>query len=296
MNEYLAYTCATTGGLLAALSEDQVDDELLTGAGEITDALLNGGPAQGIGDYDDGVAVIEAYLAELETRATSLHQFLTVSHIRRFAQEQSGNWDERASRGWTPERRDRIVQTCASIMEWPTWKQQVLDHPSDSDDQSFSPVYEAAKILNLDLWPTLVKRVTASPDSAWGWYTMMEACNELRIGEVVSLTRQLLPLQKIASGPADVLGFGPEFKSHQCLEAVLQNLGQYPTYGVDLIETALRSPVPRSRNLAIKTLSQWGRERWPEGMPQKLHAALKIEPNEDVRKSMQKLLDGESIH
>src|SRR5262249_22226983 len=48
MYEYLAATCARTGGLLLALSEDHVDRELLTGAGEIIQALIAGGPAEGI--------------------------------------------------------------------------------------------------------------------------------------------------------------------------------------------------------------------------------------------------------
>lgn len=44
MYEYLAYTAATTGGLLAALRGDDIDRELLDAAGEIIEALVMGGP------------------------------------------------------------------------------------------------------------------------------------------------------------------------------------------------------------------------------------------------------------
>ncbi len=44
MYEYLAATCARAGGLLAALGDDDVDRELLTGAGEILQALIAGRP------------------------------------------------------------------------------------------------------------------------------------------------------------------------------------------------------------------------------------------------------------
>jgi hypothetical protein len=62
MEEYLAYTCATAGGLQAALSEDAVDRELLTSSGELLAALIRGGPAQDINDYADGARVIELFL------------------------------------------------------------------------------------------------------------------------------------------------------------------------------------------------------------------------------------------
>jgi hypothetical protein len=47
MYEYLAYTCATAGGLVAALSQGTVDRELLTSTGELLDALIAEGPAYG---------------------------------------------------------------------------------------------------------------------------------------------------------------------------------------------------------------------------------------------------------
>ena len=61
MDEYTAYTAATTGDLVAAL-EGPVDDELLAGAVGILRALLAGGPAEDIGDYAEGPRALRMVL------------------------------------------------------------------------------------------------------------------------------------------------------------------------------------------------------------------------------------------
>ncbi|MDP4164923.1 MAG: limonene hydroxylase, partial [Bacillota bacterium] len=62
MNEYLAYTCAVKGDLYKALSQADIDMDLYKGAGEIVDALINGGPAEDIDDYKQSMPVIVNYL------------------------------------------------------------------------------------------------------------------------------------------------------------------------------------------------------------------------------------------
>lgn len=63
----------------------------------------------------------------------------------------------------------------------------------------------------------------------------------------VSLVNQFaeetLPLQEIASGPADSLGLGPEFRHHSALGFVLQDLRRFPGKGWPLIRAGLQSPV-----------------------------------------------------
>ena len=56
MDEYLAWTAATTGGLVAALEAPEPDDEVLVAACDIVSALIAGGPARDIDDYRGGAA------------------------------------------------------------------------------------------------------------------------------------------------------------------------------------------------------------------------------------------------
>lgn len=89
MDEYLAYIAASRGDLLAALSADHVDDELLYAAGDLLVALFNGGPAQDINDYADGATVTHIYLNLMRRRAEDLRHLLVVGAIRDFVTDAS---------------------------------------------------------------------------------------------------------------------------------------------------------------------------------------------------------------
>ena len=68
MYEYLAYACATGGGLLQELQAENVDASLLDAAGELIQALLRGGPAEDISDYEDGAQMTRRYLEHTAMR------------------------------------------------------------------------------------------------------------------------------------------------------------------------------------------------------------------------------------
>ncbi len=57
LDEYLAYTCATTGGLRQALGRPTVDPNLLAASVDLLIALINAEPGEGIMDYPDGPVV-----------------------------------------------------------------------------------------------------------------------------------------------------------------------------------------------------------------------------------------------
>jgi hypothetical protein len=85
MDEYVAYTAATTGDLLGALRADAIDAALLDGAGGILCALLVGGPAQDIEDYADAPAVIDRYLIHAGQAPPDLTRIALVARLRRYS-------------------------------------------------------------------------------------------------------------------------------------------------------------------------------------------------------------------
>ena len=295
MYEYLAYTCATTGGLLAALERETVDDELLTSAAELIHALLNGGPATDINGYDDGCAVVERFLEHMDVKATSLTQLLTVVSIRNFLKEENADWEPREQLGWTSEARDRMQQQCSTIIERPEWRQKVIHGLEQSDDLIFYEANTAAAALKIDTWPYHWQRLQASPTDSGRWYHVMAQCDDRRIADAITIAEKELPLAAIASGPADEMGFGPGFEGHSCLDFILQELGRFPGHGAMLIEAGLQSPTVRNRNMALKTLSEWGRDKWPDGMVASLKEARAVEPNDDVRKRIADVIAGKPL-
>lgn len=295
MYEYLAHTCAVGGGLLAALDADDVDDGLLGAAGEIIQALIAGGPTAGMDDYEDGAAVVQRYLGLMEGRATSLLQLLTVHAIRTFLGNDQADWEARASRGWTPETRSAMLRQSSAIIECPEWQERTLTGLRSEDEQEFYQADQAATVLGIAVWPLHWDRVRQRPLEPGRWFHVMKGCTEARIADVIALAEATIPLDKIGTGPGTEMGVGPGYEAHSCLGYLLQELGRFPGRGVRLIEAGLRSPVIRNRNMALKALSEWGKEKWSEGMTAILEQARDGEPDADVRWRIENVLAGRPL-
>jgi hypothetical protein len=294
MYEYLAATCARAGGLLAALSEDRVDRELLTAAGEIIQALIAGGPAEGVDDYEDARPVIESYLGHVGSSAETIPDFLHVNSVKGFLGEDDSRWASRFDAGWTAECRDRLRSLCDSILGRPEWPVRVLAELGSEDELEFAHADQAAKALGIDTWD-IHWRLREKPTDPGRWYHVMTLCDGERIGRVVEFAEANIDLTAIATGAADELGLGRGFEPHSCLDYVLQELRRFPGRGARLIGAGLRSPVVRNRNMAVAALAGWPRGEWPGELATALAQAAGCEPREDVGERMQTVLRGEPL-
>ncbi len=295
MYEYLAYTCATAGGLLSALSEDTVDRELLTSAGEIIAALIASGPAENIDDYEDGAWTVEMFLSHMGSSAETLDDFVHVHTIKQFLDDEDGEWDDREDRDWTDERRNDCRVMCDRILNRPGWTEQARRGFTSDNDMDFHRAIEAAEALGLDTWETHWRRLQEKPTDSGRWYQVMARCDEDRIAAVIAFAEITINLGRIATGPADEIGLGPGWEQHQCLDFVLQALRKFAGQGHRLIQAGLRSPVVCNRNMAVAAMSTWGHDQWDDDLRGALEAAAVIEPQEDVRERMEKTLRGEPL-
>jgi hypothetical protein len=159
----------------------------------------------------------------------------------------------------------------------------------------FYIVSRAAELLGIDTWDVHWKRLQEQPSDSGRWHSVMKCADNSRIQQIIDFALEQLPLEQISAGPANELGFGEEYNNHHCLDFILQDLGKYPGFGFPLIEAALKSPVTRNRNMALSVLSQWGKDQWNSEVEHELEQALTREPDEDVRKSIQQVLEGKSI-
>ncbi len=295
MYEYLAAKCARAGGLLAALSEDRVDRELLTAAGEIIQALIVGGPAEGIDDYEDARPVIESYLGHMALSAETVEDFLHVHSIKGYLDEDDPGWARRYEAGWTAECREALRSACGSVLGRPEWADLVRAQLGSGDELAFAHADRAAKALGIDTWDIHWLRLREKPTDPGRWYHVMALCDGERIGPVVEFAEASIDLAAIATGAGDELGLGRGFEQHSCLDYVLQDLRHFPGRGARLIEAGLKSPVIRNRNMALNALAAWSQENWPGRLKEALEQAVRCEPKEDVRERMQKALRGEPM-
>ena len=253
MNEYTAVLCARTGGLRAELEKEPPDEDVWTAAGDLIRAMIVGGPAEDIDDYEDGAAVVARYLYLLGSRAETLREFLRIDLLRAFLTDEGEDWADRETRGWTPKLRRRLLDQCAEILARPYWRAQILEGLDSPDLETRGRAAAAAEVVGIDIWERSFEWLTAG-DSDF-WYQVMQTSDPARIERVLDLARQKIDLESIATGPAESLGMGPAYTQHSHLDFILQELGRFPGKGWDLIRTALRSPVIRNRNMALRALS-----------------------------------------
>ncbi|SFB53623.1 hypothetical protein SAMN05216312_11225 [Cohnella sp. OV330] len=111
----LAYTCALKGDLEEALQADAIDPSLYEGAGGILAALIAGGPAEDIDDYEQAMPVIGEYLRHAERMCADAARLAPVRAIEGFLEQDERVWEKRYANGWTPEARMAYLAMCRSI-------------------------------------------------------------------------------------------------------------------------------------------------------------------------------------
>ncbi|MEI1249323.1 hypothetical protein [Rhizobium aouanii] len=291
MHEYLAYTCATAGNLIEALSAETIDEELLSGASDIIDALFAGGPAEDMFDYPDGAEAVRLFVSHMGRDGLSLAQCAALVRIAEFLAVEESDWDRQP--GWSPQARQAILHHVSAILQ-----RQPLAALADpwllTDDHfRFYHAITLARHLDMDIWQIYLNRQLAGHNS---WYFLMRTDDPERIDRVLDLARSQLAFDDVATGPQlEIIGHGKKYETHAAFDYIVQDLRRFPGKGWDFVEASLQSPLIRNRNMALKALEAWGRQNWPVDAEARLSAACEIEPHPDVKAAIGRLLAGQDI-
>lgn len=295
MNEYLACICARNGGLQEALSSDQIDEELFEGATDIIQALLYGGPAEDIDDYEHAPQVISNYIRIAEERCTTLKHLSVLMDIRSFLNQDDDVWNKRETMGWTGQLRSDNLKACQAIIAHSKWGSIVIDAVNSSDSLDHHYGVDCAEKLGIDIWDILYTQLAVNPIQHSHYFQLMKTDELSRMLKLVQFAEEQLPLEQIASGPRDEMGFGEEFAAHQCLGCILQSLDRYEGVGKELVITGLYSPVVSNRNMALNTLEAWKDTSWGDQLIKAVVQLAEIEPEDSVKERIQKLREVKGI-
>ncbi|WP_244869174.1 limonene hydroxylase [Paenibacillus lactis] len=291
MDEYLACICARNGELHEALSASRVDDELFEGATDIIQALLHGGPAEDIDDYEFAPQVVTDYVRLAEEQGRTAKHLTVILELREYLDASDEGWVQRLTAGWTEERRQAAADACERILSKPLWQEVVTGAvKSGSPTEQWYGV-SAARRLGVDIWQELFAQLTVNPLLDSHYLELMKSNDSMRIRELVDFAGQRLPLAEIASGPGEEMGFGEEFAAHRCLSSILQNLDRHEGIGLELIAAGLNSPVVNNRHMALTALEAWTAASWKARLSEVLVQVLAVDPDESVRERIRSLLE-----
>lgn len=293
MNEYLACTCARKGELHMVLADERIDLPCYEGAGDIISALISGGPAEDIDDYEHAPAVIRDFLKHAEHMCTTIGQLVVIIDIFDFLNQDDERWENRHKMGWNSEELGVLREACQTIISSPRWPELVWKGIKSNNSVEQHRSIRAAKVLGLDIWEELFFQLQTKPLNSTAYFELMQTEERERAQTVVAFAERELPLSSIASGPADEMGIGPMFEPHRVLSLLLQDLERFEGIGEKLIQTGLKSPVVNNRHMALRALEAWSRSTVTHGFLPILTEALTTEPDDAVRERIEKLIQGE---
>ena len=104
-------------------------------------------------------------------------------------------------KGWTDNLKSEILKAILKISEDPKWEKIVQNKKDLVDDPEYWNVKRAARILNIDLWDSFLKRLKTEPLNSRHWFDIMKNANDERIDQVISFALENIPIENIATGP-----------------------------------------------------------------------------------------------
>jgi hypothetical protein len=307
MNEYLAYDCAIAGRLEAALATPTIDRALLDGACTIVHALLVGGPARDIADYDGGIRVVADLIRHLAAQAATLSHLHTVRAMERWLrgqsralagtsasatrrQEQSQRSIEGQQRytaklrerGWTSDVCGELAEECRSILVQPRWRAAVRAGFDNDDPYEHWLAWDLGPAVGLDLWEDEFARLRAQPGDDKYYVRLVSTRDPGRFLRLVRFAEESLPLERVGTGPANAI-FEREEPASQAVGWLVQEMAQRTPFSPPLVAAALRSPVIWMRNTALRALAGHPPANWGEPVRAALERSAVDELDPELR-------------
>ena len=178
-----------------------------------------------------------------------------------------------------------------------TWK-AVIDKELFKDSMdNYAEACNAANELGMDIWPLHQQRLASDPRNPLLWSALCSTDDIRRAKKCIAIASKILPLNEIATGPKRQHGIPPGFKSHYCLQILLDHLQSFPGHGRGLIEAGLKSPLIVNRLSAMQALDCWRDMNWEDfdSYSEVLANALELEMEPSLNLRLQNLSSKRAI-
>lgn len=248
---------------------------------DIVEGLLDEGPVSGISEVVDSESSIIVFLNHAKRLASEIEDYETVRSIRiHYEDETSKN--------------PQIVLLCQEILSTENCKAVA------SEAVKSGRAISLAEELHLDYKADILALMESAFRDKNHLCGILMKDPEYK-EQVIELYRRKLSLSEMKTLPTESLGLGQNFWRQSALEFLLQELRRYPLEGQDFVATAMQSAPIRTRNMGLSVLEMWvAAKKIPlsELVPKMwtlLCELREIEPKEDVKKRMDRLIDGNLI-
>jgi hypothetical protein len=283
LTEEHAYRVAVAAGLRDAL-EGSVDDELYDGASELVRALVMGGPAEDLSDYEDVEPMLRAFLGHARSVRPTLPRLRALADLERYLSRETTQNPHLSQQA-----RGELLTMVAEVLDEQRWAEFVARSLAGDDFDAMERTLRIGERYGIDPRPIAKSWLTRKPFRAYLWAVALKDADDEERRSLYDLAVRLLPLGELANGPDRDLGMGPGYQADRTLGTLIQDVD--PRWGWPLVRVALVNRVTRTRRVAVRNLAAWPRDEWPDEASEVLTQAMWREPDEKLRQEMREVLD-----
>ncbi len=204
----------------------------------IIEALLDEGPCPGISQVQDAESVLLRVLELAPDYYLTAEDLSVILAVKRRAENKK-------------EPLTAVISACDGVLRLPLSMMVIRDAVREGKAQ------ELAEELGLPFREDLLRAMRTDFEHHCGKVSWLMNDGEYYAEQAMALFRERLPLAKMKGDPVDDLCLGDEYRNHNILQYMIQELDGRLLHGTDFIMTGLASPVSRNRNRALKVLQAW---------------------------------------
>ena len=137
--------------------------------------------------------------------------------------------------------------------------------------------------MGLDLWEAGFAKLKREPLDDGLVFKLMHGSDPARQERIVAWAEQHLPVEKIATGPAEHLFPDEHREIDGSLTFIIQEMRGGEFFSERLVAPALLAPVISTRNQALNAVEAQPREHWGTSVEAALDRLTREDPSDDVR-------------
>ena len=241
MYDYLAYPCAVNGELDLALHEEIISKELYDGAGLIILGLLSRATDPNIEEYPYAGEVLARFVYHAQKHCKTMDDFYPLMKISEFLDEVEENEEEDVSfNGYQFIHSIReMLKPIINNPNWPKLAVESLKHDYNHKAR------EVAHFYDIDITEQLFAWLEKFPVEEELYSAIMNTNDQIYIERLCAFVEANFSLSGLSE------------KEEECLQYIVQDLGEYDGVGQLLIQAALESNKASLQYHGLLVLHEW---------------------------------------
>lgn len=272
LDEYSALEIANKINIAELVKDKNITNKTYKNLGKLISNLLTEGPVAGISALDNKDDVIEQYLLRAAEQKNDIRDYEIIYNILEYIHGLNDN-----------PKQYHLKQLCGALLVTVQCKKTIEKALEEGDG------FYLAKNMQMNYYEAALKCIKKDPLKHINLLELVLNDDTDNNNKVIDLYTQILPLDKIATGPEDIIGFGHELSTDILnLSSILSQLFDRPGLGEKLLICALNSLSTQNRNSALNVIENWRDKKLEISVEVKsaLQKLKKVEVNEKLKERL----------